>query len=94
MFFHVHVCAPRKCLLLMTMSSFANGWHTKNEIFYAFSEFYLQMGMGVGTTPGLHSWKRWLHSRASAAGLQSGLTVFSSFHAVWISSSWVSSGSE
>lgn len=35
-FSRIHVCVPCKCLLLMAMSSFAmssfaNGWHTKNE---------------------------------------------------------------
>lgn len=51
------------------------------------------MGIGVGTTPGLHSWKTWLQSKASAAGRQSGLAAFSSFQAVQTSSSWASSGS-
>lgn len=51
------------------------------------------MGIGVGTTPGLHSWKMWLHSKASAAGRQNGLTALSSLQAVCASSSWASSGS-
>lgn len=62
-----------------------------SQVFISFY-FYLQMGVGVGTTPGVHSWKTWLHSKASAAGRQGGPTAFSSVQAVWTRSSCASSG--